>query len=58
MRIVHEKVDEEQYIELSISEREFVMMKEYMIISKICFLNGQLTNVGIKLELGENFDDE
>ncbi len=58
MRIVNELVDEEHYIELSISEGEFSMMKEYFIISKICFINGELTNVGIKLELGENFDEE
>lgn len=58
MRIVHEKGDKEPYIELIISEGEFSMMKDYMIISKICFINGEITNVGIKLELGENFDDE
>ncbi len=58
MRILHERVDNEQYLELSISEREVAMIKEFMIISKRCFLNGKLTNVGVKLELGEDSDEE
>lgn len=58
MRILQERVDNEEYLELIISEREFSMIKEFMIISKRCLLNGELTNVGIKLELGENSDEE
>ncbi len=58
MRILQERVDNEEYLELSISESEFSMIKEFMIISKRCLLNNKLTNIGIKLELGENSDEE
>lgn len=58
MKIVQERVDREKYLEVCISEREFQMIKDYMIISKLCFLHGEYTNVGIKLELGEDSDEE
>lgn len=56
MRIVQEKFEREEYLELCLSEREFDLIKEYMIISKKCLLNGEITNIGVKLEL--ELDDE
>lgn len=58
MRIVQEKVDREQFLELCISEREFHLIKEYMMVSKICFIHGEVMRVGIKLELGEECYEE
>lgn len=60
MRIVHEKVDREHYLELCLSPREFEMIKDYIIISKKVYLKGEITNIGVKLGLevedGENGD--
>jgi len=53
MKIVQERVEKEDYLELSISPLECDLIKKYMIISKKCYINGDITNVGVKLELGE-----
>lgn len=51
MRIVQEKVDNEDYLELCISPREFEILQDYLIISKKWWIFGKETNVGIKLGL-------
>lgn len=51
MRIVHEKIDNENYLELCISPKEFELIKDYMIVSKRVLLEGFITNFGVKLEL-------
>lgn len=57
MRIVHEMFDKEHYLELCISPREFDLIKDYFIVSKkVCF-RGEETNVGVKLGLDIE-DDE
>lgn len=58
MRIVQEKVDREQFLELRISEKELQLLKEYMMVSTICFVHGEVMRVGIKLELGEDYDEQ
>lgn len=51
MKIVHEKVDGDSFIELSISEKELDSIKDYMIISKKCYIKDEETFIGVKLEL-------
>jgi hypothetical protein len=58
MRIVQEKVDKENYLELCISPRELELLRDYMIISKKVFLEGEITNVGIKLGLDVESDED
>ncbi len=58
MKIVQERVDKEEFLELCITPHEYTLLKEYMIISKKCSIKGETTNVGIKLELHENLYDE
>jgi len=57
MKIVQESVDREEYLELCISPREYDLIKQFMIVSKKCYIKGDMTHVGIKLELGE-YDEE
>lgn len=58
MKIVHERIDEERFIEVSISPREMDLMNDYMIISKECFIEGEPTYVGIKLGMDMEENDE
>ncbi len=58
MKIVQERVEKEDYLEMSLSLREHELLKEYMIISKKCYISGEMTNVGIKLQLGAEDDQE
>ena len=53
MRIVREKVDNEHYLELCISPKEFKLLNDYMIVSRQFQIDGLITNVGIKLEIDE-----
>lgn len=57
MKIVQEKIDKEHFLELSLTPKEFDFLKEYMIISKKCFINGKETNIGVKMEIFEEFDE-
>lgn len=56
MRIVHETIDNENYLELCISPKEFELIKDYMIVSKKVMMEGLVTNFGVKLEL--DLEDE
>jgi len=58
MRIVQEKVDRENYLELCVTPDEIDFLKETLIISKKCYIAGEITNVGIKLELHVDIDEE
>ena len=51
MKIVQEKVDKENYLELCISPQEFDLIKNYFIISKKVMFEGEETNIGVKLAL-------
>jgi hypothetical protein len=58
MKIVHEKLDRESFLEFSLTPQEYCAIKDYMIISKKCYIHGEETNIGIKLELYAENDDE
>jgi len=51
MKIVQEKVDKENYLELCLTKKEFDLALDYMIISTKCEINGIDTNIGVKLNL-------
>ena len=57
MKIVQEKIDRENYLEICISKKEFSLLHEYLIISESFSVLGDVTHIGIKLELTEDFDD-
>jgi len=48
MRIVHESFDHENFMEICISPREFDLLKDYMIITQKCYIQGEIISVGIK----------
>lgn len=50
MRIVQEKVDKDCFLEICISLQDYENIKEFLIISKKCYIKGEETHVGIKLE--------
>lgn len=54
MRIVQEILDHEIFVDLCISQKEFESLKEYMIVSKKCFIDGAMCNLGIKLNVYED----
>ena len=58
MKIVHEKIGKESFLELSVTPKEYEMIKEYFIISKKIDLQGEEINVGIKMDLNEEFSDK
>ena len=58
MRIVHEKLDHENFMEICLSPREFDLIKDYMIITKKCYIEGEETCIGIKLGLDLGSDEE
>jgi hypothetical protein len=58
MKIVQEKVGKEKFIELSLNEKECEFIKDYMIITQKCMIEDKEFNVGVKLELHENDNDE
>lgn len=51
MKIVHEKLEHENFMEICLSPKEFDLIKEYMIITKRCYIEGEETSIGIKLGL-------
>lgn len=59
MRIVHEKLEDEIFMEICLSPREFDLIKDYMIITKKCYIDGEVTSVGIKLglELQDEYEE-
>lgn len=58
MKIVQERIDRENYLELSLTHKEFEIIKEYMIICKKCSIQGFETNVGVKLEIEAEGDED
>ena len=58
MRIVQERVDRENYLELCITPKELQQLKDYLILSRPFIIQGMVTNVGIKLSLDEDLHEE
>lgn len=58
MIIVQEQVDLDKYIEISLSEKELNLLKEYMIMTKPFYHRGERVILSIKLGMYEDFDDE
>lgn len=58
MRIVHEKADKENFLEFSITDKEHELIKNYMIISKTCYIEGGQVTIGIKLEIDREIDED
>ena len=56
MRIVHEKLEDENFMEVCLSPREYDLIKQYMIITTKCLIDGEITSLGIKL--GLDLEDE
>lgn len=57
MRIVQEKVESENFIEISLSPKDFAFLKDYMIMSKKTFIENEPYNLSVKLGIYEDFDD-
>lgn len=51
MRIVHDELEGEEFLEIWISREEHDMIKDYMIVSKKHYLLGQEISIGISLNL-------
>jgi len=58
MRIVQENIDREDYLELCVTPKEIECLTDYMIISQKFYINGIVTNVGIKLEMEEEENEK
>lgn len=57
MKIVQERIESENYLEICISQKEFHLLHEYLIISESFSVLGEVTHIGIKLELTETLSD-
>lgn len=57
MRIVQEKIDNENFLELSLTVKEFDYIKDFMIVSQIYDVYGNPTSIGVKLDFDEDSDD-
>lgn len=51
MKIVQEKVDEENYLEICLAPHDWEKIKEYTIVSQLCYVKDERIIVGIKLDL-------
>lgn len=58
MKIVQERNGAEIFVDLLINEKEFNLLKEFMIINKSVLIFDKLVSFGIKLGLQEDFEDD
>lgn len=55
MRILHEKVEEENYLEILFDEKDLEHVSEFMIPTILFEFEGQLINLGVRLDLPQNY---
>jgi len=58
MRIVHEMIGKEHFLDICISERELELLTDYFILSKKVLFRDEETNIGIKLGLDVEDDED
>lgn len=58
MKIVHEKLGKEEFIEILIDKKDIQHIKEYFILQQPFYLESRPLNVGIKLRVHEDFEDD
>jgi len=51
MRIVQEIFENEHFVDQIISRKEMDLLKEFMVLSFPCTIDGQKVNLGLKIEL-------
>ena len=47
MKISKESVDKQKYIDILLSDKEVSLLKEYIVISAECYINGEPISIGI-----------
>ena len=50
MKIVHERIDSENFLEISLSAKEFEKIQNYMIISEKFIVQDNPIFIGVKLD--------
>lgn len=58
MKIVQEILDKEHYIDQILTQKEFEALSDFMVLSCPCIINGKKINLGLKVELFEDAEDE
>ena len=56
--IVPSECGEENFLDISLTQQECRLIKNYMIIDKTIFINGASLSVGVKLNLNDFEADE
>jgi len=57
MKIVQEIFDKEHYIDQILSQEDFEALRDYMVLSFPCSIDGKKVNLGLKVELYEDGED-
>lgn len=57
MKIVQEIFDKEYYVDQILSQQDFDALRDYMVLSFPCSIDGKKVNLGLKVELYDDVDD-